>query len=97
MLETWEALELCVKAGLVRNIGVSNFKHTQNTGLTRQLHGLSGGESGRDAFPIFQQNRMREFCADNGMAATGFCAAWVQASSRASNQGGRTKPAGFIR
>jgi len=70
-LETWGALEDCVRAGLVRHLGTSNFS-------TKKLRPLLDSGSIKPAVsqvelhPYLQQNGMRAFCRDNGMAVTGF-------------------------
>lgn len=70
-LETWNALEACVQAGLARHIGTSNFS-------TRKIQTLLDNGCIRPAVsqvemhPYLQQNKMRSFCHANGLAVTGF-------------------------
>ncbi|MHC4995495.1 MAG: aldo/keto reductase [Planctomycetota bacterium] len=69
--ETWGAMEGLVEAGLVKRIGVCNF----NTALLRDL---LAGSSVRPAalqvemHPYLTQQRLFQFCRDEGIAATAF-------------------------
>jgi len=71
MLETWGALEECVDEGLVRNIGTSNFS-TKKILAIQERCTLRPAVSQVEMHPYFQQNKMRAFCAANGMIVTGF-------------------------
>ena len=71
LLETWTALEECVRKGLVRNIGVSNFS-------TKKLQTLLDGGNIAPAMnqiemhPYLQQRKMKAFCAENTIALTAY-------------------------
>lgn len=70
-LETWGALEECVKEGLVRHIGTSNFS-TKKIQVLLDNCTVRPAVSQVEMHPYLQQNRMRKFCADNGIIVTGF-------------------------
>ena len=71
ILETWAALEDCVRKGLVRNIGVSNFS-------TKKLQTLLDGASIPPAMnqieihPYLQQREMKAFCTHHNIALTAY-------------------------
>jgi len=69
--ETWRAMESLVTAGLVRNIGVSNF----NVALLRDL--LSYAEIAPavlqiESHPYLTQERLLRFCREEKIVATAF-------------------------
>jgi len=70
-LETWGALEECVRAGLVRHIGTSNFS-TKKLRTLIDNGSIQPAVSQVEMHPYLQQDGMREFCRMNGMAVTGF-------------------------
>ncbi|WP_419786495.1 aldo/keto reductase [Pseudodesulfovibrio sp.] len=70
-LETWDALESCVRAGLVRHIGTSNFS-TKKIQLLLDKASIQPAVSQVEMHPYLQQDKMRSFCAANNMAVTGF-------------------------
>ena len=71
MLETWNALEECVNAGLVRNIGLSNFS-TQKMQTIFDNCEIAPAMSQVEIHPCKQQNTMLAFCREKGMGLTGF-------------------------
>jgi D-xylose reductase len=69
--ETWGAMEALVDAGLVRNIGVSNF----NTALLRDLisgAGIRPAVQQIELHPYLTQEKMLSYCASQGIVVTGF-------------------------
>lgn len=70
-LETWNALEACVQAGLTRHIGTSNFS-TRKIRTLLDNGSIQPAVSQVEMHPYLQQNRMRSFCHANGLAVTGF-------------------------
>jgi len=69
--DTWRAMEEVVRAGLVRNIGVSNF----NVSLLRDL--LSYAEIAPavlqvEMHPFLTQEKLVRFCREQGVAVTAF-------------------------
>jgi D-xylose reductase len=69
--ETWRAMEQLVRAGLVRNIGVSNF----GASLLRDL--LSYAEIAPavlqvEMHPFLTQEKLLRFCQEAGIAVTAF-------------------------
>ncbi|WFS62799.1 aldo/keto reductase [Pseudodesulfovibrio thermohalotolerans] len=70
-LETWSALEDCVRAGLVRHIGTSNFS-MKKIQVLLDKGSILPAVSQVEMHPYLQQNKMRAYCQANGMGITGF-------------------------
>ncbi|MEZ7195367.1 aldo/keto reductase [Pseudodesulfovibrio karagichevae] len=70
-LETWNALEACVRSGLVRHIGTSNFS-TKKIQVLLDNGSIRPAVSQVEMHPYLQQDGMRAFCRANGLAVTGF-------------------------
>lgn len=71
ILETWRAMEELVKAGLVRNIGVSNF----GVSLLRDLLNAASIRPAVlqvELHPYLTQDKLLRFCREEGVAVTGF-------------------------
>lgn len=69
--EVWEAMEDLVQAGLVRNIGVSNY----NTALLRDLLAYARIRPAVlqvELHPLLTQEKLLRFCREEGIAVTGF-------------------------
>lgn len=70
-METWNAMEQCVEAGLCRSIGVCNFS-------TSKLHALIDGANIKpvvnqiETHPYFNQADMLDFCNANGIVMTAY-------------------------
>lgn len=71
LAETWEAMRECQKAGLCRNIGVSNFSRTaieeliSGTGIVPSVNQV-------EMHPYLQQNALLEYCHGQGIAVTAY-------------------------
>lgn len=68
--ETWGALEDCVRAGLCRHIGVSNFS-------ARKVEGLLGASippavNQVELHPYLQQRQLLDWCRKNGVLVTAY-------------------------
>jgi D-xylose reductase len=69
--ETWEAMEDLVRAGLTREIGVSNF----GTSLLRDLLSSAGVRPSVlqvELHPFLTQEKLLRYCRDEAIAVTGF-------------------------
>jgi len=69
--ETWGAMEELVAAGLVKQIGISNF----NVALIRDLlthASIKPSVLQVELHPYLTQEKLLRFCQDNGVAVTGF-------------------------
>jgi len=69
--ETWEAMQQVADAGLVRNIGVSNF----GCSLLRDLLSYARVRPAVlqvELHPYLTQEKLLRFCRDEGIAVTGF-------------------------
>ncbi|KHN78994.1 Alcohol dehydrogenase [NADP(+)] [Toxocara canis] len=70
-LETWHALEDCVRAGKIRSVGISNFNHKQ---IARIIHNCTVKPSVLqvELHPYFQQRKLREFCQSHEITITAY-------------------------
>ncbi|XP_031778644.1 aldo-keto reductase AKR2E4-like isoform X3 [Nasonia vitripennis] len=70
-IETWRGMEECIKLGLTRSIGVSNFNSQQ---LTRLLESASIKPvmNQIELHINLNQKKLREFCASKSIAVTGY-------------------------
>jgi len=70
-LEAWKGMEECVKAGLVKSIGVCNFN-------TKQIKRLLENCSTKPAMvqvelhPFLPQKKLVDYCNENGIAVTAY-------------------------
>lgn len=70
-LEAWQGLEDCVKAGLVKSIGISNFN-------TKQIDRLLGAATIKpvinqvEIHPYLPQVQLKKFCEDRGIILTAY-------------------------
>ena len=69
--ETWQALEDCVRAGLTRHIGVSNFSRAKLTALLEQA-AIAPAMNQIELHPYLQQRQMLEFCREKGVLLTAY-------------------------
>ncbi|XP_041650488.1 aldo-keto reductase family 1 member D1-like [Cheilinus undulatus] len=82
---TWEALEACKDAGLVKSLGVSNFNRRQLE-LLLNKPGLKHRPVSNqvECHPYFTQPKLLEYCRQNDIVIVGYCpigssrdASWV--------------------
>ncbi|XP_059190486.1 aldo-keto reductase family 1 member D1-like isoform X2 [Centropristis striata] len=86
---TWEALEACKDAGLVKSLGVSNFNRRQLE-LLLNKPGLKHKPVSNqvECHPYFTQPKLLEYCRQNDIVIVGYCpigssrdASWVNLKS----------------
>jgi alcohol dehydrogenase (NADP+) len=71
LLDTWQAMESCVKKGLIRHIGLSNFSIKKIQELLD--HGDIRPECNQvESHPLLQQNGLFEFCSQEKIAFTAY-------------------------
>jgi Aldo/keto reductases, related to diketogulonate reductase len=71
ILETWQAMEACVTAGLVRHIGVCNFSVAKLDDLCRQA-GIRPEMNQIELHPYLQQQATLDFCKEHGILVTAY-------------------------
>ena len=64
VIETWQAMEDCVSAGLMKNIGVSNFSLSKLDDLVSKS-GIKPAANQVECHPFLPQNKLFKFCSDN--------------------------------
>lgn len=80
---TWEAMEACVRKGLCRHIGVSNFGIANLKALMEKAE-IKPEMNQVELHPLLQQNEVLDFCRGQGVHVTAY-----------SPLGSMDRPAGF--
>lgn len=70
-LDTWKAMEQCVKKGLVRSIGVSNFNSEQITRLLENCE-IKPVTNQVECSPNINQKKLTAFCKSKDMVLTAY-------------------------
>ncbi|PIA64042.1 hypothetical protein AQUCO_00201382v1 [Aquilegia coerulea] len=71
MKGTWQAMEECSRLGLTKSIGVSNFSCKKLSQLL-DLATIPPAVNQVELHPVWQQKKLREFCAENGIHVSAF-------------------------
>ncbi|KAK5638448.1 hypothetical protein RI129_012743 [Pyrocoelia pectoralis] len=71
-LETWKAMEECVRLGLARSIGISNFNTEQITRLLNAAQ-IKPAVNQIEVNPNINQKKLIQFCKDREIVITGYC------------------------
>lgn len=70
-LETWRGMEECVKLGLTKSIGISNFNSKQIDSIL-SIAEIKPVMNQVECHPNLNQKKLREFCAKRGIAITAY-------------------------
>jgi aldehyde reductase len=70
-LEAWQGLEDCVKAGLVKSIGISNFNSIQIERLLGSAT-IKPVTNQVECHPYLAQKQLKKFCEDRGITLTAY-------------------------
>ncbi|CAH1785950.1 unnamed protein product [Owenia fusiformis] len=71
LTETWKGMEDCVKAGLAKSIGLSNFNSKQVTTILDKAN-IKPVTNQVECHCYFQQNKLEEFCKPYGIVLTAY-------------------------
>jgi len=70
-LDTWRAMEQCVKSGLTKSIGVSNFNIKQVKDILK-IATIKPVVNQVENHPYLTQNKLKEFCESNDVLLTAY-------------------------
>jgi aldehyde reductase len=70
-LDTWKAMEECVKLGLTKSIGVSNFNSEQLTRIMKN-GSIKPANVQVECHPYLNQSKLIDFCRKNDMVVTAY-------------------------
>lgn len=70
-LDTWRGMEECVKLGLAKSIGLSNF-NSQQIERVLSIATIKPVMNQVECHPNLNQKKLREFCAQRGIAITAY-------------------------
>jgi len=70
-VEAWQGLEDCVKAGLVKSIGISNFNSLQIERLLKMAT-IKPVTNQVECHPYLAQKKLLKFCTDRGITLTAY-------------------------
>jgi len=71
LIETWKALEACVKEGLVKHLGVSNFSIKKVKALLKEAE-IPPVMNQVEMHPYLQQNALVAYCNQHGIHITAY-------------------------
>ncbi|XP_043266025.1 aldo-keto reductase family 1 member B1-like [Colletes gigas] len=70
-LDTWRGMEECVKLGLTKSIGLSNF-NSQQIDRILSIAEIKPVMNQVECHPNLNQTKLRQFCAERGIAITAY-------------------------
>ena len=71
VIETWQAMEECVKDGLVKQIGVANFSVSKLTDLNSKSD-IKPSVNQVEIHPYFPQNDLKKYCDNEDIVLTAY-------------------------
>ncbi|PON99056.1 Aldo/keto reductase, partial [Trema orientale] len=81
----WAAMEECQRLGLTRSIGVSNFSCKKLDNIL-SFATIPPSVNQVELHPIWQQNKLREFCSTNNIIVTAFSPLGAKGTSWGTNE-----------
>ncbi|KAL4224494.1 Alcohol dehydrogenase [NADP(+)] [Mactra antiquata] len=69
--DVWKEMEACVKAGLAKNIGISNFNKKQSERIFNSST-IKPSNMQIEVSPYFSNSRLIEYCKEKGMVVTAY-------------------------
>ena len=69
--ETWTAMESCAKQGMIRHLGVSNFKIDKIKEIQRQAD-IQPEMNQIELHPFLTQDKLINYCRENGILVTAY-------------------------
>ncbi|XP_014291815.1 aldo-keto reductase family 1 member B1 [Halyomorpha halys] len=70
-IDTWKGMEECVKLGLTKSIGLSNFNHKQIQKVL-DIAKIKPVNNQVECHPYFNQSKLIEFCSKNDITVTAY-------------------------
>ncbi|XP_031287422.1 non-functional NADPH-dependent codeinone reductase 2-like [Pistacia vera] len=81
----WEAMEECQTLGLTKSIGVSNFSCKKLSEILATAK-IPPAVNQVEMSPLWQQNKLREFCNENGILVTAYAPLGARGTIWSSNR-----------
>ncbi|PNF24350.1 1,5-anhydro-D-fructose reductase [Cryptotermes secundus] len=71
-VDTWKGMEECVKLGLARSVGISNF-NTEQINRVLEVATIKPAVNQVECHPYLNQSKLIAFCKERGIVITAYC------------------------